>query len=639
MSDHTILTDAEIEKILCRDSECSEYEDNLENELSDEDVYDSDADPDYVPDLQSDDEVAITIKNVELNSASNQIQKNKRRKTSTQRESTEKNTGTPHVLDSPYTDHLIEHDEEIQDNERESLTVQLDEDHLVGKDGFMWDTGHSSCSGVKTCERNVVHVHPGPTNNARLASHPIECFKLFFTPDIMQEILIHTNEEIARKKVKYSRVTDGSLKEVTLDELDALFGILFLSAALKDNHLATRLMFDTSYSGSRYRATFSERRFCFLLDCLRFDQKESREERKKADKLAAISCIWNMLIVNCKKNYIASPYVTIDEQLVGFRGKCPFRMYIPSKPNKYGIKIVMMCDNNTKYMLNALPYLGKGTVKGQMSVADFFVNELVEPIIGTNRNVTMDNWFTSVPLAEKLLKEKKLTVIGTIKKNKRQLPPEFTNLKHDGRKTGSSFFLFHDKITAVSYKAKDNKMVTLISTMHSGSEVNHTTKKPEIIMAYNSTKGSVDCFDQMCQNKNCGRKTKRWPLCLFYNMLNISSINAYVVYVHNFYRNNDGNVKPLSRLEFMLQLHKELCQTWLTTRLNIPTISGELRNVIRTASGASEETNVVSATKTQQGKRKYCSFCDYKKKRMTTTYCLCGKAICGEHQIKRCPEC
>ncbi|XP_035210463.1 uncharacterized protein LOC118184844 [Stegodyphus dumicola] len=130
-------------------------------------------------------------------------------------------------------------------------------------------------------------------------------------------------------------------------------------------------MFDVTFSGGRYRATFSERRFSFLLDCLRFDEKDTREERKKTDKLAAIRQIWEILIENCKKYYKPSSYTTIDEQLIGFRGRCPFRMYIPSKPNKYGIKVIMICDNSTKYMMNAVPYLGSGSVPRGMVAADY----------------------------------------------------------------------------------------------------------------------------------------------------------------------------------------------------------------------------------------------------------------------------
>lgn len=35
----------------------------------------------------------------------------------------------------------------------------------------------------------------------------------------------------------------------------------------------------------------------------------------------------------------------------------------------------------------------------------FFVKEITRPIHGRNRSVTMENWFTSVSLAEDLLKD------------------------------------------------------------------------------------------------------------------------------------------------------------------------------------------------------------------------------------------
>ena len=41
---------------------------------------------------------------------------------------------------------------------------------------------------------------------------------------------------------------------------------------------------------------------------------------------------------------------------------------------------------------------------------------IVSPIFGSGKNLTSDNWYTSVPLAEELLK-KKVTLVGTIRKN------------------------------------------------------------------------------------------------------------------------------------------------------------------------------------------------------------------------------
>nr|CAH7717465.1 unnamed protein product [Callosobruchus chinensis] len=88
----------------------------------------------------------------------------------------------------------------------------------------------------------------------------------------------------------------------------------------------------------------------------------------------------NKFINNCTGNYKPSAYLCIDEQLVGFRGRCLFRIYMPNKPNKYGMKIVMLCDVATKYVLNASPYLGKSTNTNGAPLAGYFVELLTKPV-------------------------------------------------------------------------------------------------------------------------------------------------------------------------------------------------------------------------------------------------------------------
>lgn len=59
------------------------------------------------------------------------------------------------------------------------------------------------------------------------------------------------------------------------------------------------------------------------------------------------------------KLYYPAKNVTVDEQLVAFRGRCPFKQYIPSKPAKYGIKIWTLCDSKTSYVWKLQIYIGK----------------------------------------------------------------------------------------------------------------------------------------------------------------------------------------------------------------------------------------------------------------------------------------
>ena len=51
-------------------------------------------------------------------------------------------------------------------------------------------------------------------------------------------------------------------------------------------------------------------------------------------------------------------------------------------------------------MFDAIPYIGKGNHDRNEPLPFKYVRELTETIHGTGRNVTMDNWCTSVPLAK-----------------------------------------------------------------------------------------------------------------------------------------------------------------------------------------------------------------------------------------------
>lgn len=105
--------------------------------------------------------------------------------------------------------------------------------------------------------------------------------------------------------------------------------------------------------------TMSQDRFFFLLQCLRFDNLETREERRQFDKLAPIRSLWDSFVENCKKGYSLGENTTIDEKLEAFRGRCSFRQYIFSKPNKYGIKIFALVDSAISYAANLKVYVGK----------------------------------------------------------------------------------------------------------------------------------------------------------------------------------------------------------------------------------------------------------------------------------------
>ena len=121
--------------------------------------------------------------------------------------------------------------------------------------------------------------------------------------------------------------------------------------------------------------------------------------------------------------------------------------------------------------------------------------------------MSIDNFITSVPVARTLLQHQ-LTVVGTMRKCKREIPICMKAAKSQQTKT--SVFGFNDQLTIVSYVPKKNKAVILLSTMRNGISIveEDPKKRPEIIKFYNETKIGVDLVDQMVQTYTCQRQTR-----------------------------------------------------------------------------------------------------------------------------------
>ena len=109
-------------------------------------------------------------------------------------------------------------------------------------------------------------------------------------------------------------------------------------------------MWSNRYGIAIYRATMPEQRFRFLLACLRFDDRETRKTRVYDDNFAAIRDLWTRFIGNCNRYYNPSQNLTIDEQLLGFRGNARFRVYMKTKPARYGLKIFIMNDSSQPFI-------------------------------------------------------------------------------------------------------------------------------------------------------------------------------------------------------------------------------------------------------------------------------------------------
>ena len=307
----------------------------------------------------------------------------------------------------------------------------------------------------------------------------MESFLLFFDEDLIRHILRYTNRKVSDVRHDH-KPAPYYMKHFTYDELLACFAIIIRAGVDRDNMSDLQDLWSKIDSRPFYRATIGFQRFKFFLRCVRFDNFRNREERKATDKLAAIRGVWNIFLNNLRRVYVPNSVITVDEQLVGYRGNIPGRTYMPSKPRKYGVKIFWACESTTGFALNGIIYTGK-PVDGppHKNLAFDIVFELVKPFANTGREIVTDRFFTSHMLAKSLL-EMKLTLLGTIKSGRKEIPKCLRDVKT--RELHSSFSLYdHDnKIVLCSYVPKKNRNVLMLSSSHCETQISQHERKPTI---------------------------------------------------------------------------------------------------------------------------------------------------------------
>jgi len=74
---------------------------------------------------------------------------------------------------------------------------------------------------------------------------------------------------------------------------------------------------------------------------------------------------------------------------------------------------------------------------------------------------------------------------------------------------------------------------------------------PETVEFYNKTKFGVDAIDQMARKYSVEASSRRWPLQIFYNILDLAGINAWRLY-------KDTTDENITRKQFLYQLAEEL---------------------------------------------------------------------------------
>ena len=167
--------------------------------------------------------------------------------------------------------------------------------------------------------------------------------------------------------------------------------------------------------------------------------------------------------------------------------------------------------------------------------------------------------------------------------------------------------------------------------MHHDDNFDAETRKPEIVMAYNATKGGVDSMNHMCHAVTTKRKTNRWPMLLFYWIFHL--IAALVLW---------RKVNPSKKLSdedrrvlFKITVAKELVRLQLECRQIMKNLSRHLKFTINTALHQHPTRAQVGEVSTpDKRKRGQCHLCPRHRDLKTTMRCS-KSSVCSTHSKKQ----
>jgi len=483
---------------------------------------------------------------------------------------------------------------------------------FTSANGTLWNrVDHVNRAGRER-SRNICIINVGFKRGLHPTSRK-ESFDVFFNE------IVEIAHMFSNKYGKRLALSAGKpWKPISRLEIEAFIGLHLIAGSYKAGHRNTEELWSETDGHPFFRATMSFERFKFIKSILRFDDTVRRD---KNDPLAPIRTAIDLFNKNVQAVYIPGPHLTLDEQLIEFHGRVKFRRYIPTKPGKYGLLMYWITDAETSIPVNGLLYIGQTTLSASDleqggSFSEALSLKLSLPFLGKGRNVVMDNYFTSLALAEKLA-ERNTTIVGTIRSNRRELPPAAKAL--DGRQRGDTVHYKSGDSILCSFWDKRNKPVLLISSMHPG-ETYRLEGKSEIVTYYNAYKSGVDNFDKLVRNYRSQRKCRRWPYGVFFNLVDASCIIAHKLWP-----------EKETHYEFKKELGKEMCMPLIQKR----SCHENLRSSVKAAMTLIGLT-FLSATMevdASRNKRGRCFMCPRFHDTKTNFACdVCHRFVCKNHR-------
>ena len=403
-----------------------------------------------------------------------------------------------------------------------------------------------------------IEIRIGLQSSKNTVNSPMKAWRQVFTNSILDRIVKYTNE--------YGDCKLNSWTNIDRTDLTDFISVLFISSIQKRKDRSSHWWSDNPLLESPViKRLMTGRKFHTILRFLHCCSLENQPNKDDPDYNPAykIQEIMDLLESRYQRLFIPGSSLSLDESLIRAFGRMKFKVRIITKAARYGIKLYVLTDARTAYVLKVIIYTGKQTYQTynndniEMKKTVQIVRELVEPYINSYRTIYVDRFYTSIDVMKELDKVS-LFITGTVMKNR--IPKEFVIAKTSkqfksmkrGDYTYHKYSYVDENKKNIQYGLvawKDRNMVYMLTnnwaTTKEGScrrrSANGiiTLNRPDVIEQYNNFMGGVDLADMRrlhCNSTLMGQN--RWWLKLFFYCLDVGSANALVLYREAMENNN-----------------------------------------------------------------------------------------------------
>ena len=209
--------------------------------------------------------------------------------------------------------------------------------------------------------------------------------------------------------------------DATINEMYVFLATTILVSFTKKNKLLSYWSADRLIMTPIFNKLFPRHRYFAISQYLHFN---NNVEQADDDPLYEVNSVLRNLKEKFSNSFYPYQNICIDEGMIAFKDPLKFKQYIPSKRNRCGIKLFLVCNCSTRFILNFIVYTGSATERVRTSELDIpgsIVMLLLEKYLDKGHITYVNNWYSSPKLFQ-VLYERSTGACGTIRKNRSGFP-------------------------------------------------------------------------------------------------------------------------------------------------------------------------------------------------------------------------